>query len=343
MDTAITTPQLSVIMPVYNAALYLREAIDSVLNQTFTNYEFIIVDDGSSDGSVSIIKSYTDDRIQFIQNPTNLGLITTLNNAIKHCKGKYIARMDADDVCVADRFLLQYNYLEQHSDVLLLGTFFKIIGNDAVVILPTTHDELKFNLLAGNKICHPSVVMRTSFFANENNYYSANYAHAEDYELWTRIAQVGKIENLPIALLNYRMHATQVSSVKQAEQLLCANAIRIKQLQQLISFDNATYSKEFIIGVFTQTTNRISCKELVLLKQFIYDVYTSNLKTQQYNNAMLSAYLREVWLKYSFACYNYNIALLHVVLPIKTGGITTLSAKAIIKYVVKSIIGYKAL
>ena len=116
-------------MPVYNAGYYLKEAIDSILNQSFSDFEFFIIDDKSTDNSLEIIKSYKDDRIILIEKQSNTGYTDSLNMAIKLSKGKYIARMDADDISSPKRFLKQYEYLESHQDVVLLGTNYEIIGD----------------------------------------------------------------------------------------------------------------------------------------------------------------------------------------------------------------------
>ncbi|MBC7413296.1 MAG: glycosyltransferase, partial [Bacteroidia bacterium] len=212
-------PLLSVIMPVYNAAIYLREAIDSVLNQTFVDYEFFIIDDKSTDESVAIINSYSDPRIILIQKTVNTGYTDSLNAIIPLCKGKYIARMDADDVCVADRFLRQYNYLESNSNTLVLGTNYDIIGNATLVPnVPISGNEVKLFALTQSPVAHPSVMVRTILFTQYNLTYNKAFEPAEDYDLWTRVLELGAIQNLPQVLLHYRIHASQISQTQNTKQ-----------------------------------------------------------------------------------------------------------------------------
>lgn len=337
----INTPKVSVIMPLYNAAPYLKESIESILAQTFSDFEFFIIDDKSSDNSTEIVQSYKDDRIIFIQKPENTGYTDSLNKSIKLAKGKYIARMDADDISIPNRFEKQYNYMEQNPDLLLLGTFYKIIGMENIVKLPITHDEIKVRLLFENPICHPTVFMRKSFFDNSNLKYDRTFEPAEDYELWTRMSSCGFVENLPEVLLHYRVHEGQVSNLHSKIQRVNDSKVKSLVLQKLISFDHKNYTKELILELLSPWCIQISCANLVKLKEFIADVVIENTNKNEYNQKLLEQLLRRLWLKYSFSAYNYNIKFLSIVFPGRFKRITRLSFKQNIKYIVKSIIGYK--
>src|ERR1035437_9636183 len=194
----MTSPVISVLMPVYNAEPYLKEAIESVLNQSFRDFELLLIDDASTDKSVEIIKSYHDNRIVLLQKPINSGYNDSLNMAIPFAKGEYIARMDADDLSLDNRFLKQYNYMEQHPDILVLGTMLKVIGADfSNKYHPITYDQVKLFSLMGSPVAHPTVFIRRSVFDTYNLKYDRNFEPAEDYDLWSRILEIGKIENLP--------------------------------------------------------------------------------------------------------------------------------------------------
>lgn len=217
----INVPKVSVIMPVYNTANYLNEAIDSILNQSFTDFEFIIVDDCSNDGSLEIIKSYKDKRIVLIENEVNKGYVFGLNYAISISKGEFIARMDSDDISDNKRLEIQYSFMLNNKGVLVCGTNIGIIGSSKVVKYPENHDEIKRGLLTSNVLAHPSVIMRKSSFnlsnSNEGPYINT-FVPSEDYELWTTLIFKGKFHNLQQELLRYRVHEKQISNVQSRIQ-----------------------------------------------------------------------------------------------------------------------------
>lgn len=218
-------PAISVIMPVYNTAQYLREAIDSILNQTFTDFEFIIIDDASTDGSNEIIKSYSDNRIILIENEVNRGIVYGLNYAISFAKGDYIARMDSDDISLSRRLEIQFEFLEKSKDIVLCGSNYSIIGTDKIVCLPMLTNEIELELLYRNPIAHPTVMFRNNFFKLYRLTFDISFTHAEDYDLWSRVSRVGKIYNIPLVLLKYRVHDGQISITHQKSQISVANEI----------------------------------------------------------------------------------------------------------------------
>jgi len=203
----MNNPLVSVVLSVYNGEQYLAEAIESILNQSYTNFELILVDDGSTDSSLEIIKSYDDKRIILISRE-NRGLIASLNEGILKAKGKYIARMDADDISLSTRFEEQVAFLEQNPKVGLCGT--AIIGfseekDGAVWILAHKSETIKTQMLFSSSIAHPTVMMRHELILKYQLFYDENFKHAEDFELWTRFANVTELANLKIPLLKYRV------------------------------------------------------------------------------------------------------------------------------------------
>jgi glycosyltransferase involved in cell wall biosynthesis len=219
-------PKISVIMPVYNTALYLKEAIESILNQTYDDFEFIIIDDASTDGSKEIIKSYSDERIIVFENEVNKGYVFGLNYAISIARGEYIARMDSDDIAHLDRFKKQIDYFERKTEIDLIGTWYKVINSEKVIKLPERHDSLFELFLNKNGIAHPTVMFKRSFFIENNFYYDVNMMPAEDYELWVRFIKIGKLANIPEVLLYYREHTNQISHTKRKEQNFKAEIVR---------------------------------------------------------------------------------------------------------------------
>ncbi|WP_036150943.1 glycosyltransferase [Maribacter forsetii] len=203
---------ISVIMSVYNAEKYLSESIESILQQTYRHFEFIIINDCSSDSSLEIINKYglIDNRIVIINNSTNLGLTINLNKAINLAKYEFIARMDADDISLKDRFEKQIIFLENNPDIDVLGSFCKDIDEEGNIIsdrtVPIANSEINKLIHIINPICHPTVVFRKNKL-QELGFYNEEYKVVQDYDLWLRCAAKNiKMYNLPEFLLKYRVN-----------------------------------------------------------------------------------------------------------------------------------------
>lgn len=211
--------ELSVIMPVYNAGQYLAEAIESVINQTYTDFEFIIINDGSTDNSLEIIEEYSDVRIILIDQQ-NKGLAATLNVGLSVATGKYIARMDADDICLPRRFEKQLKYLHRNKKVKLLGTAIETIdanGNTISYDIPYVGNRLlKYYLFnIGNPFKHPTIVAEKSLIVRNGGYNETINKYFEDYFLWSKIARQADVAILPDILLKYRITPGSImSSIK---------------------------------------------------------------------------------------------------------------------------------
>lgn len=233
MDSIIKNPKITVLMPVYNCELYIKQAIDSILNQTFLDFEFIIIDDASTDETLSIIKSYHDSRIKLIEKPLNTGYTNSLNYGLSIAKGEYIARMDGDDISFPERFEKQIDFLDKNPDVVVCGSFFKVIGTDKVYAVCENHEEIKLAMLQDCPMGHPTVMMRKKIFREYDLVYDRSKEPAEDYDLWTRLLFCGKLHNLQEVLLNYRMHNSQVSTKRNNEQRQAAIEIKLNLLNYL--------------------------------------------------------------------------------------------------------------
>lgn len=225
-------PKISVLMPVYNCELYIKEAVESILNQTFDDFEFLIIDDASTDDTVNIIKKYTDSRIQLIEKPINTGLTHSLNYGLNIAKGDFIARMDGDDISVLQRFKKQIDFLDANPDVVLCGSFFSIIGTNDVIIVPEDYESIKLTMLKRCCIGHPTVMMRKAIFDKYSLNYDVTKEPAEDYDLWIKLLDKGEIYNIQEVLLYYRLHISQVSVKRQAEQDMKAIETRLNLLVQ---------------------------------------------------------------------------------------------------------------
>lgn len=226
-------PKISVIMSCYNREKYVSEAIESILNQTFKDFEFIIIDDCSTDKSADIIEKYaqSDDRIVFIKNKKNKGLIYNLNKGLELSRGKYIARMDDDDISYPKRFEKQFHFMESNSDIAVCGTYIEIIGNKNAQSWINETDPEKLSVLMNfcNPMCHPTVMMRNEFLRKYNLKYNPKNLHAEEYGLWADvILNNGKFANLSDTLLQYRVHKNRITSGNKTSIIQYKNALKIR-------------------------------------------------------------------------------------------------------------------
>ena len=212
-------PSVSVIMPVYNCEAFIGEAIESILNQSFKDFELIIIDDCSTDDTLKLASIYDDQRIIIIKKNKNSGYITSLNMAIEIAKGDFIARMDGDDVCDSTRLEKQIGFLTLNKDVAVCGTWYHMILTNNIIKNPVGHDDIKVALLDYCAFGHPTIMFRGSFIRENKLFYDEGFYPAEDYELWTRISLLGKMANLPEPLLFYRSHENQVSVKDQSKQV----------------------------------------------------------------------------------------------------------------------------
>jgi glycosyltransferase involved in cell wall biosynthesis len=213
------SPRVTVLMPGYNGEKYLNDSIESILKQTYTDFELLIIDDASEDNSKKIINSYNDNRIKLISNNVNLGLIKSLNNGLKLARGEYIARMDTDDISHPERLERQVKYLDEHPDIGICGTWVQTTGIlKHTWRFPIEHDEIRATLFIKNSIAHPSVMMRKDLLIKNHLYYDEHYRHVEDYELWVRSSRLIHLSNIGEVLLNYRLHKGQVGKIYCNEQ-----------------------------------------------------------------------------------------------------------------------------
>jgi glycosyltransferase involved in cell wall biosynthesis len=232
-------PKVTVLMAVYNGERYLREAIDSILRQTFTEFEFLVVNDGSKDGSRDIVLSYADDRrVRLVDNPANMGLTRSLNRGLSLARGALVARQDADDVSHLDRLARQVAFLDSHPDVALLGTQVRHISSDGSSVRAAGWEKavtgvgIRWQILFDSPFIHATAMFRTGVVREELGGYDEGFATSQDYELWSRIVERYPAGNLPEALLDFRSHSGTVSrrytdaNVRKVEGVILANVRR---------------------------------------------------------------------------------------------------------------------
>ncbi len=226
----LSAPAVTVLLAVYNGERYLRESLDSVLAQTFADFELLVIDDGSRDKTLSILDEYEagDTRVRIVSRP-NRGLTNTLNQGLELARGQFLARMDADDVCMPDRLRIQVAYLREHPECVLVGSRVQLMDPDGRPIkqmcTETTHEQIDAaHLNRGWPVVHPAATMRLSTL-REIGGYRDNYNTLEDLDLFLRLAEVGKLANVPEVLLKYRQHFASVTHSKEATQIQIRQAI----------------------------------------------------------------------------------------------------------------------
>ena len=282
-------PLISVVMPVYNVQAFVGQAVESILRQTFAQFELLIIDDCSTDGTVDIVEKFKDERIVVIKKSQNTGLVASLNIGLEKARGEFIARMDGDDISDALRLEKQLAYLHQHPDIDICGTAYRLIGSEGEVYFPATHDEIKFYMLDFCPMGHPTVIMRKSFITRHQLKYDEAFTGAEDYELWTRCIWLGKIANMTDILLSYREHAHQASKIIKPLQIENSEICRVNMLRCL--WENASltdcYTREFLF----QDVTLNNMEELNAIVQWMDNIVKKNKEGNFYAPQLFDSYV----------------------------------------------------
>lgn len=228
-----SNPDVSVVMPVYNSARYLPLAIESILNQTYRNFELIIVDDGSTDSSYRLIskKAEKDKRIIILRNKTNIGICQSLNKGLKQARGKYIARMDGDDWSYPDRLETQLTFMKSHADVVLCGSAIEVCDENLKVKnqrrYPLKDNKIREKILRLNPFAHPAVMYLKEAVIKAGGY-NEKLILVEDYDLYFRLGNIGKFANLSDTLLKLRLRKDSISNTNVTRQIALHLYVRLK-------------------------------------------------------------------------------------------------------------------
>lgn len=287
-------PLVTVLLPVYNAELHLAESVESVLGQTFTDFEFLIINDGSTDDSEKQILSYRDVRIRYHKNEINLGLIATLNKGMELASGKYIVRMDADDICMPDRIQKQVQFMETHPEVGICGCCADVIDKAHLKMKYDAEDaSIRIKMLYQCHMLHPSVIIRKGLIDRYTLRYNPEFIHAEDYELFYRIGNFTKLANLTDTLLLYREHEGSVSRIYKQTQK--DNSLRvIKQEFKDIGIDIT----EAEVDLFKDLMNscfKFSESELYTVEKLLLKIIFANRHSRILDDSTLVRILSQKW------------------------------------------------
>lgn len=232
----MATPCVSVLLPIYEGARYLEEAIESILTQTFRDLEFIVINDGSTDRTSEIIEQYrrVDGRIRAFEQP-NRGLAATLNRGLELARGEYVLRMDQDDISLPGRIAAQVAFMQAHRHVGICGAWVETFDAAGCKVLrfPIDDASIRSCMLFESALAHPSIILRREVLSKAGLLYDETCMHAEDYDLWVRASRCITLANVPEVLLRYRLHSQQVVKKYETEKLASAKGIRRGQLEHL--------------------------------------------------------------------------------------------------------------
>jgi glycosyltransferase involved in cell wall biosynthesis len=302
MNSATASPRVSVFMPVYNAEHYLNESIDSILNQSYTDYEFVIVNDGSTDRSAEVIKAYTDPRIRFIENQQNMGLIASLNIGLETCTGEYIVRMDQDDFSLPHRIEKQVRFMDENPEYGLIGCWFEDFGENIeskVVRYSSDDTHIRIRHLYQTHIAHPTAVLRKSVIDKFNLRFDASFVHGEDYAFWVQMSAYCKLSNYPEMLVRKRDHPRNITN--QFASTMQATCAKVKQKQfhqmglDLNTDDVNLYTR------FADSEWNFDSDEMKTLTQLLERIQSANEKSSFIPKDAYGQYLSS---KFFHLCYN---------------------------------------
>lgn len=301
MNSLLNFPKITVLMPVFNCELYIQDAVESILNQSYKDFELLIIDDASTDQTVSIVKKFNDLRIQIIEKPLNTGYTNSLNYGLTLARGEYIARMDGDDISLPDRFAKQVAFLDANPEVVLCGTSYKILGNDKHISIPENHEEIKLYLLIGNCIAHPTVMLRKKVLDEFSMVYDTTKEPSEDYDLWVRLLSFGKLYNLQTVLLEYRIYNTQVSR-KRAEEQKKNEMLTRFQLFNHLDIIIASDEREFLEKYYKEQV-KIDFRDIEIFKKLQKKLSVSNT-SDFFEPQGFSRYLMELEVSVIKKCFS---------------------------------------
>ncbi|MES2590487.1 MAG: glycosyltransferase family 2 protein [Bacteroidota bacterium] len=293
-------PIVSVIMPVYNAEKYLAETINSILAQTFVDFEFLIIDDGSTDKSLQILNSYADSRIKVLKNDKNIGYVQTLNKLIDLSKGKYIARQDNDDISFPERLKKQVDFLNKNEGTGVCGTNMFFFGDkQKQSLMPIRDEEIRAYMIINNPFCHPTIMYRKSLFNElKIDKYDESLCPAEDYAMWFEISKKTKLANLYEPLLKYRWHQNNTSQLKKDIQIEKANDIRKKIMKFTLSLEIS--EKENQLLGFISNPELVDYDDLLSFEEFCKKILEKNSEIGYYNQIVLRNLFFYFWTKVCF-------------------------------------------
>ncbi len=335
----VQSPLVSIIMPAYNAALYITSAIESILNQTYQHFELLIFDDCSSDNTIEIIESFTDRRIKLIKKVQNTGYTNSLILGIAMANGKYIARMDSDDISVLNRIEKQVHFLEHNIEYGIVGAFIKTIQSNTqseIWKYPIEDEDIKCFTIVNSPFAHPAVLIRKNVLLQHQINYKVAFEPCEDYKLWVDLLQVTKGKNLPEVLLYYRLHPQQTIVLKQNKLLETSNKIRLEVVQKYFNLTASQINLKTHYYFFNEI--KANSSYTILDKYTWKNKLLTTINSNQYQ-VIITQLVQQYWLKNIQTLTQFNLGLLKII-----GNkyiLCNMNTIALFKFVIKCSINYK--
>lgn len=286
-------------MPAYNVEKYIREAIESILKQTYTNWELIIIDDASEDNTCKVIKTYESEQIKLLRNKRNLGLAQSLNIAYQQAKGKYLFRLDSDDVALSNRIAEQVNFMEKYPEIVACSSVIEYFGREhGYWHPPFKHSEIICYLLFSAQLTHSASIIRKNSLLDNAIEYNTRVKIAEDYDLWCRLAKVGKLANLPEVLTKVRKHGNSTTQDK-VELKKCLNLVRLQQLRQNLNISPSEAELQLHHEFSHYPEVPVDLAYLKRAEAWLAKLARANQETNYYAEPEFSEMLRKLWYKLS--------------------------------------------
>lgn len=287
----MSSPKVTVLMPVYNGETYLPEAIQSILNQTFADFEFLIIDDGSTDSSWNILNNFNDSRIRLVKNNQNIGITKTLNKGLQLAKGDYVARMDADDRCFPERLQRQKTFLDENLNFAMVGSWVEVIDEIGRKIkkinFPLVSYLLRWRLLYTNTFVHSAVMYRKNAVLGIGGYFD-KYEHAEDYDLWSRLSTHFEVANIPAVLVSWRFFKESISAKNAQNQKETTEQIAKRNIAYVIGEDPDDTILECLRELYTTTAKSLSPEDIDRLNRNTRELLDDFCQRFNYRNKAIS-------------------------------------------------------
>jgi len=284
-------------MPVHSGAAYLSDAIDSILRQSFRDFELIIVDDASTDESVAIIERYKDPRIRLLRCTERLKLAGALNLGLDHARGEYVARMDADDISLPRRLEIQVQHMNLHPKIGICGTWIRYFGGSSQAVLkrPIGYEEIRAFTIVDTPFAHPTVMLRHSMMDRHQLRFNGSYYPTEDFELWVRAMRCFPVENLPQVLLRYREHGQSLTGSdwsKMDEQAMRVIAREFQGSGLETTPDILRFHRELCMSRLSMSAEALNKAEAWLEK-----ILRANTQTKVFDPDALKVILGDIWFR----------------------------------------------
>lgn len=286
-------------MPVYNSETYLAQAMRSILNQTFRDFEFLIIDDGSGDGSVEIVKTISDNRVRLLHNGQRLGVAATLNKGLELAGSEYVARMDADDISEPDRLMRQFEFMERAPEVGVSGSWVRMFADGArghLIRYPLDADTIRAYILFNNPLAHPVVMMRREMLQERDLRYDSLCGAGQDYELWSRCLPHVAVRNIGRSLLSWRLNREGVTQKDNSGSNRTALSVQRRELAKLgIDADDETLRRHRSIG---RGEGAVSAADLEDGLQWLEMIVRTNDRVHCYPQPGLQRAAAMIWFRY---------------------------------------------